>query len=121
MKRDVLHAASTLLTPDEQRMLLRLGEMTWEEGPVVAFDMDIRTGMCTALADLGGAVNALLSLLNTNHIAETLSPEAQTAYASLMERIAAAAVQATEMVERSRNFDEDALVAISPEASRVRQ
>lgn len=121
MKRDVLLAASTMLTIDEQRMLLRLSEAPLEDGPVVAYDMDVRSGMCAALTELGGAINALLFLLEENRVPEGLGVEARAAYAALMDRIGEAAVRATDMVERSRSFDDDALVAMSPEATHICQ
>ena len=121
MKRDLLRAASTMLTPEEQRMLLHMGTVADEEGPVVAFDMDIRTGMCAALSDLGGAVNALLYLLDECRVPDNLSGETRMAYMGIMERIGSAAVQATEMVERSHAFDQDTLLALAPEGSAVRQ
>ena len=121
MKRDVLLASSTMLTLDEQRMLLRLCEAPLEDGPVVAYDMDIRSVMCAALTELGGAINSLLFLLEENRVPEGLGAEARAAYAALMERIGEAAVRATDIVERSRMLDDEALVSMSPEATHICQ
>lgn len=121
MKRELLRTASTMLTAEEQRMLLHMGALTDEDGPVVAFDMDIRSGMCAALSDLGSAVNALLFLLDECQVPEGLSGESRITYTAIMERIGTAAIQATEMVERSHAFDQDTLLALTPGTSAVRQ
>lgn len=121
MKRDILRAAACLLTPEEQEMLLRLGDVTEEEGPVVAVDMDIRTGMCASLAELGNAVSLLIQLLERNRVADTLPLTDRLSYSEIMTNIGNAATQATQMVDRSRAFDEDAFMAIAPEGSYITQ
>lgn len=121
MKRDILRAAACLLTPEEQEMLLRLGDATEEDGPVVAIDMDIRTGMCASLADMGNAVSSLIQLLEQNCVADTLPNPARAKYGEIMSRIGSAASQATSMVNRSRAFDEDAFMVLTPESTYITQ
>ncbi len=121
MKRDLLRTASTMLTPEEQRMLLHMGSIMDEEGPVVAYDMDIRAGMCVALSDLGSAVNALLHLLDESQVPEYLTKDVRGQYMGLMDRIGKAAGQATEMVERSYALDQDTLLALAVDGSSVPQ
>lgn len=121
MKRDILRAAACLLTPEEQEMLLRLGDATEEDGPVVAIDMDIRTGMCASLADMGNAISALINLLEQNRVADTLPESARVRYGEIMARISNAATQATTMVDRSRAFDEDAFMVLASEGTYITQ
>lgn len=121
MKRDIFRAAACLLTPEEQEMLLRLGDVTEEDGPVVAIDMDIRTGMCASLAELGNAVSSLIQLLDRNRVADAMPLADQLVYGEVMNRISTAATQATRMVNRSKAFDEDAFVALAPEQTYVTQ
>lgn len=121
MKREIFRAAACLLTPEEQEMLLRLGDITEDEGSVVAIDMDIRTGMCASLAELGSAVSSLIHLLESSNVAKALPVADQLVYGEVMNRISVAATQATRMVNRSKAFDEDAFVALAPEPTYVTQ
>lgn len=121
MKRDILRAAACLLTPEEQEMLLSLGDDAEDDGPVAVIDMDIRTGMCESLADMGNAISALIQLLEQNRVSDSLPESVRDRYGEIMVRIGNAATQATHMVDRSRAFDEDAFTLLAPEAPYITQ
>ena len=121
MKNEILHLAATMLSPEEQDLLERLGELKDEEGLTVALDMDIRAGMCDALADLSESLRALLGLMARHHFLVNLPDHAFPAYNEIMERIGAAASNANEWVKRSRALDQHASLAVWPEASALRQ
>jgi hypothetical protein len=121
MKNEILHLAATLLSPEEQDLLERLGELKDEEGLAVALDMDIRTGMCGALAEMSEALRALLGLLARHHFLAKLPDHAFPVYNEIMERIGTAASDANDWVQRSRTLDQHASLAIWPEASVLRQ
>ena len=121
MKNEILHLAATLLSPEEQDLLDRLGELKDEEGLTVALDMDIRVGMCAVLAEMGESLRSLLGLMARYHFLANLPDHAFPAYNEIMERIGAAASDAHDWVQRSRALDQHASLAIWPEASALRQ
>ena len=121
MKNEILHLAATMLSPEEQDLLARLGELKDEEGLTVALDMDIRAGMCDALAEMSEALRALLGLMARYHFLTNLPDHAFPAYNEIMERIGVAAGNANDWVQRSRSLDRHASLAVWPEASARRQ
>ncbi|MDR2695011.1 MAG: hypothetical protein LBC79_01340 [Deltaproteobacteria bacterium] len=121
MKNEILHLAATMLSPEEQDLLERLGELKDEEGLTVALDMDIRAGMCGALADMSESLRSLLGLMARHHFLANLPDHAFPVYNEIMERIGAAAGNAGEWVQRSRALDRHASLAVWPEMSGLRQ
>ena len=121
MKNEILHLAAALLSPEEQNLLERLGSLKDEEGLTVALDMDIRAGMCGALAEMSEALRSLLGLMARHHFLANLPDHAFPAYHEIMERIGLAASAAHDWVERSRALDRRACLAVWPEASALRQ
>jgi sugar/nucleoside kinase (ribokinase family) len=121
MKNEILHLAATLLSPEEQDLLARLGDLQDEDGLTVALDMDIRAGMCDALADMSESLRSLLGLMARHHFLANLPDNAFPAYNELMERIGTAASNANDWVQRSRALDQHASLAIWPEASAMQQ
>jgi hypothetical protein len=121
MKNEILHLAASLLSPEEQDLLERLGELQDEEGLTVALDMDIRAGMCFALAEMSETLRSLLGLMARHHFLANLPDHAFPAYHELMERIGVAASNANDWVQRSRALDQHTSLAIWPEASSLRQ
>ena len=121
MKNEVLHLAATLLSPEEQDLLARLVELKDEEGLAVALDMDIRAGMCDALADMSESLRSLLGLMARYHFLANLPDHAFPVYNEIMERIGSAAGNANDWVKRSRALDQHTSLAVWPEASALRQ
>lgn len=115
MKTEDLQAAVPYLTAEEQDLLLRLGVATGEDGVAVAVDMDIRRGLTCALSDMGNAVQLLLTLLTRHQVA--LPDSALPAYDDLLRSIAGAATDGAKWVSRSQEFDQSALLALTPEPS----
>jgi hypothetical protein len=121
MKNEILRLAATLLSPEEQELLERLGTMKDQEGLSVALDMDIRAGMCNSLAEMSEALRSLLGLLARHHFLANLPDHAFPLYNEIMERIGTAASKANDWVQRSRALDQHASLAVWPEASILRQ
>ena len=121
MKSEILHLAASLLSPEEQELLERLGELRDEEGLTVALDMDIRAGMCTSLAEMSEALRALMGLLARYHFLANLPDHAFPVYSEVMNRIGNAAADAHEWVKRSRTLDRNTSLALWPEAVRLPQ
>jgi hypothetical protein len=115
MKNEILHLAADMLSPEEQDLLERLSELGDEDGLALALDMDIRSGMCGALADMGEAVRSLLSLLARSRFPASLSDHLYPAYNEIMERIGSAARSADKWVNRSRILDRNCRPAAWPE------
>ena len=121
MKNEILHLTATMLSPEEQDLLERLVELNNEEGLTVALDMDIRAGMCGALAEMSENVRSLLGLMARYHFLANLPDHAFPVYNEIMERIGAAADNANDWVQRSRALDQHTSFAVWPEASALRQ
>ena len=121
MKNEILHLAATLLSPEEQDLLERLGELKDEEGLTVALDMDIRAGMCEALAEMSESLRSLLGLMARHHFLANLPDHAFPVYNEIMERISTTTSKASDWVKRSRALDQHTSLVIWPEASARRQ
>jgi len=121
MKNEILHLAAGLLSQEERDLLERLGELHGEEGLAAALDMDIRAGMCGALADMSEALRSLLGLLARYHFLAKIPDRAFPVYNEIMERIGVAASNANDWVQRSRALDQHTSLAVWPEASTRRQ
>ena len=121
MKNEILNLAATLLSPEEQDLLARLGELKDEDGLTVALDMDIRAGLCNALAEMSETLRALLGLMARYHFLASLPDHAFVSYNALMERLGGTASNANAWVQRSRALDQHTSLAVWPEASSLRQ
>lgn len=121
MKNEILHLAAGMLSPEEQELLARLGDLRDEEGLAAALDMDIRAGMCGALAEMSEALRALMGLLARHHFLANLPDHAFPVYSEIMDRIAVAAGSANEWVRRSHTLDRHSCLAVWPEVSKLTQ
>ncbi len=120
MKTDIADLAVNLLSPEERALLHRLGEREARmDAPLT--DMELRAGLCSALAEMSEAMRALLGFMARHNFVTLLPDEAFAAYAQLMDRIGTAATQATCVVERSRSLDRETALANLPEGSKTCQ
>ncbi len=121
MKNEILHLAATMLSPEEQELLEHLSGMRDEQGLALALDMDIRAGMCSALAEMSESLRALMGLLARYHFLANLPDHAFPAYSEIMDRIGTAAGNASEWVKKSQTLDRNCSLAAWPEASKLTQ
>ncbi len=120
MKTDIADLAVELLSPEERALLRRLGEQEARTSTPLT-DMELRAGLCSALAEMSEAMRALLGFMARHNFVTLLPDEAFSAYARLMDRIGTAATQATCVVERSRTLDRETALANLPEGSKTCQ
>lgn len=120
MKTDIAELAVELLSPEERALLRRLGEREAQMNAPVT-DMEIRAGLCSALAEMSEAMRALLGFMARHNFVTLLADEAFPPYAELIDRIGAAATRATHIVERSRSLDREMALTNLPEGSKACQ
>ncbi len=110
MKPIISHLATELLTPEENAMLMKHRLMDQE--PSKPLGIEVRAGMCEALAELSESVRAMLALMGRYDLPAVMSKDAFTTYTDIMDRIGVAASKASNMVEQSRNLDQQAMLAV---------
>lgn len=90
-------------------------------GQTLAEGMEIRAGLCAALAEMSSSMRALLGLMGRHNCITALPEECFPAYERIMERVGAAVSQAAVMVERSRDLDRRAVLENMPADGMPRQ
>ena len=84
-------------------------------------DMEVRAGLCTALADLSESMRALLGLMARHNFITLLPDRSFPAYEHTMERLSQAVSQAGQEVTRSRELDRRITLAALPSPAVFRQ
>lgn len=97
-----------------------LGQAALEAG-VSLEDMEIRAGLCVALAELSESMRALLGLMGRHNFITVLPDRSFPAYEQIMDRIGTAVAQAGQEVDRSRDLDRRITVACMPSSALFRQ
>lgn len=112
--------ANCSFTPEEQEILERFAIQAAEASDAL-LDTRLRGAMCSTMADMGDAVRELLLLLGDCNLLAHLPDEAFPVYQHIMQRIGTTAHRAMDLVDRSQTFDREALLALMPGHSVVRQ
>lgn len=84
-------------------------------------EMEVRAGLCSALAQLSTSMRSLLGLMSRHNFVTTLPDAAFPAYERIMDTIGTAATQGSHMVNRSRNLDSTIAMQHMPGENRLPQ
>lgn len=104
VKGDTLSLRQTVMEPD----------MSLE-------DMEVRAGLCIALAELSESMRSLLGLMARHNFITLLPDHSFPVYEQIMGRIGTAVTQASQEVTRSRDLDRRITVATLPSSALLRQ
>lgn len=84
-------------------------------------EMEVRAGLCSALAQLSTSMRSLLGLMSRHNFVTTLPDNAFPAYERIMDNIGTAATQGSSMVARSRELDSSIAMHNIPKNHRLPQ
>lgn len=84
-------------------------------------DMEVRAGLCMALAELSESMRSLLGLMARHNFITVLPDRSFPAYEQIMGRLGTAVTQASQEVARSRDLDRRITVASLPSSALLRQ
>ncbi|MEG2173559.1 MAG: hypothetical protein RRY29_09930 [Desulfovibrionaceae bacterium] len=128
MKIDITQLAANLLSNKEltpSQPDVPLAEYTFvasdPSAPTAIAEMEVRAGLCSALAQLSASMRSLLGLMSRHNFVTTLPDQAFPAYERLMDNIGTAATQGSAMVARSRELDTSIAMHHIPKNHRLPQ
>ena len=98
------------LSLEEREIFGQLGKMG-EAGGICEWDMDIRHGLTSVLGEMGNAMQMLLHLLD--RYSWDCPKSEQPTYNMLLQNITEAAISGYEWVQKSRELDQSALLALT--------
>lgn len=89
--------------------------------PTALEEMEVRAGLCSALAQLSTSMRSLLGLMSRHNFVTTLPDNAFPAYERIMDNIGTAATQGSTMVARSHDLDTSIAMQHMPNNQRLPQ
>lgn len=89
--------------------------------PIALEEMEVRAGLCSALAQLSTSMRSLLGLMSRHNFVTTLPDNAFPVYEKIMDNIGTAATQGSTMVTRSRSLDTSIAIQNMPSEQRLPQ
>lgn len=89
--------------------------------PIALEEMEVRAGLCSALAQLSTSMRSLLGLMSRHNFVTTLPDNAFPVYEKIMDNIGTAATQGSTMVARSRELDTSIAMQHIPNNQRLPQ